>query len=405
MRQLCVRSLMLLGFVLTSFAPEAQAVDLASARLSVVSVNADSESHERTDQPMIQLSGGRAALKSFLIQSHIGATSGFVLGEYVVTVLPRRSRVSDSFQVTWEDGQSQVAKRTAWHQSGLAILKLDESTGGLTLAESAPCWGQPAFTIYQFQPGKAAVASGVVSTDPEFNGAIGAKTYDLDVLVRPAAVGGPVLNDQGEVIGVVSAMRTVAESASTGIAIEIEAIRRLIDFAESGGTGAMPRPMLGVAIQMANGQVQASQVADGSPAEKAGIEPGDTVLELDGAEVDNAASLLEVINSKAPGSNIKVTILRGGEERGIEVVLGTRPDDSSTQPSTTVLVPDVADFKLQVDPKQLREALKERRFDLLEHPQPQIIGVPQDVRSRLKELLDRLNEVSEKVEQIQQTVE
>jgi serine protease Do len=70
-----------------------------------------------------------------------------------------------------------------------------------------------------------------------------------------------------------------------------------------------------------------SSIKPGSPAEKAGLQPEDVVLSVDGRPIQDSGDLSRYIASKAPGVTVKLELLRGKDRRSIDVTLGTFPDD------------------------------------------------------------------------------
>jgi serine protease Do len=90
------------------------------------------------------------------------------------------------------------------------------------------------------------------------------------------------------------------------------------------------RPWLGVALSGGQGEVQSTGVlikgvAEGSPAEAAGIKSGDTLLAIDGEAAASAAEAAKQIGAMAPGTVVKLRILHEGSMNDIEVTLGTHP--------------------------------------------------------------------------------
>lgn len=70
-----------------------------------------------------------------------------------------------------------------------------------------------------------------------------------------------------------------------------------------------------------------TRVIDGSPADQAGIRPGDVILAVNGKRLEKENTLDQIIRSYHPGDRIEITLQRGGRERSIKVRLGNHPED------------------------------------------------------------------------------
>lgn len=152
-----------------------------------------------------------------------------------------------------------------------------------------------------------------------------------DAAINPGNSGGPLLNSQGQVIGVNTAVS--AESENIGFAIPVNVITELIsNFKEAGGVIA--RPYLGVRYKMITEEsailnevpqgAYIVEVVEGSPAAEAGIEPGDIIVEFDGKKVEGEddTTLQKIIADRKVGDNISVRIWRDSEFRNLEFTLG-----------------------------------------------------------------------------------
>ncbi len=175
-----------------------------------------------------------------------------------------------------------------------------------------------------------------------------------DAAINPGNSGGPLFNISGEVIGINRAIRTTSTSATgdplnsgIGFAISINIVKRvvpaLIEY------GVYDYPYMGISsisdlslqsidalgLQRQTGAYVTS-VSPGSPAEEAGVQGadgtgtvptgGDLIIGIDGIEVQQFDTLLQyLINNKAPGDTVVLTVLRGDSEVELEMVLGKRP--------------------------------------------------------------------------------
>jgi len=154
-----------------------------------------------------------------------------------------------------------------------------------------------------------------------------------DVAINPGNSGGPLFNLQGEVIGVNSQIFTRSGgSIGLSFAIPSKVVRNIIE--QLKVNGEVVRGWLGVSIQNVDRTLAESfdldrprgalvaQVGKDSPAELAGIESGDIIVEVGGEQIEVSADLPHVIGLIAPGSKVPVSVIREGKERSIRVEIG-----------------------------------------------------------------------------------
>jgi len=154
-----------------------------------------------------------------------------------------------------------------------------------------------------------------------------------DVAINPGNSGGPLFNLQGEVVGVNSQIFTRSGgSIGLSFAIPAKVVKNIIEQLELNGE--VVRGWLGVSIQNVDRTLAESfdldrprgalvaQVGKDSPAERAGIESGDIIVEVDGEQIEVSADLPHVIGLIAPGSKVPVSVIREGKERSVRVEIG-----------------------------------------------------------------------------------
>lgn len=160
-----------------------------------------------------------------------------------------------------------------------------------------------------------------------------------DASINPGNSGGPLINMQGEVIGINTAI--VASGQGIGFAIPSNLASRIVTELKIGKK--ISRGWLGVTIQDvdenaakalglkdAHGALIGS-VLPGEPADKAGLKAGDIIIRVGKTATENAAELLRSVADLKPGTEVRVTVLRNGKEFSTNVKLGERASQSVAQ--------------------------------------------------------------------------
>jgi serine protease Do len=206
------------------------------------------------------------------------------------------------------------------------------------------------------------VTAGIVSAKGRF---IGAGPYDdfiqTDASINPGNSGGPLVNMEGEVVGINTAI--IAQGQGIGFAIPVDLARDII--AQLKESGSVTRGWLGVGIQDLTGElaeyyglsdkagVLVTQVFEGDPADKAGIKPNDIITAVDGTPVKSARELSSLIAGIPVGKKTELSLLRDGKEKSVTVNIAKREDAeavAAAQPSDkeelgiriTNLTPEIA---------------------------------------------------------------
>jgi len=194
------------------------------------------------------------------------------------------------------------------------------------------------------------VTTGIVSAKGRAD--VGIATYEdfiqTDAPINPGNSGGPLVNMRGEVIGMNSAIATGGggQSAGVGFAIPSNMIKSMLPVLIRGGQ--ITRGRLGVGIQDLNAELAelfrvpdakgalVSQVAKDSPADKAGLRPGDVIVRFDGKEITDSHRLRNLVAATAPGTRVDVAVIRNGREATFHVTIGKLPVEpvaESSRPS------------------------------------------------------------------------
>ena len=173
--------------------------------------------------------------------------------------------------------------------------------------------------------GDPSVTRGIVSA---LDRSIGDLTglLQTDAAINSGNSGGPLVNAAGQVIGINTAIAVQNNAQNIGFAIPIDRAKAIADRLVRG-EDASPIAFLGVTTTDNTAGTTGATIAEvtaGSPAADAGLRPGDVVVAVDDDTVSGAASLSRLVGERAPGSQIELTVLRGGDERKVTATLGQR---------------------------------------------------------------------------------
>lgn len=283
-----------------------------------------------------------------------GQGSGFIITQdgYIVTnnhVVGDMDRV----RVTLADGRRFDAKIIGSDpQTEIALIKVDAEglptvpmgdSQNLRVGEWVLAIGSPFGLSHT-------VTEGIVSARGRGN--VGIVDYadfiQTDAAINPGNSGGPLLNLRGEVIGMNTAILSPSgSSAGIGFAIPANMVKYVVG--ELQKTGKVTRGYLGVSIQDLtpdlakyfkidkNEGVLVADVSPDSPAEKAGLKRDDVIVRLNGQPIGEGGAFRTHVATTAPGTTVRVTILRDGQTVDKDVTVGTlpnRPDDDELIPAS-----------------------------------------------------------------------
>jgi len=272
-----------------------------------------------------------------------GSGSGFVIDEdgSIVTnehVAGDAERVSVRFDEQGDPVEARVAGTDP--STDLALLKVDPSDveGGLQPLELASSEdlqpGEPAIAIGSPFGLQGTVTSGIVSAlDREIrspNGFPIPGVVQTDAAINPGNSGGPLLDGQGRVIGVNSQIAAGGGGANSGVgfAVPIDTVKEVVPQLERDGS--IDRAYVGVSTSEAPPRDGAlvRTITPGGPADRAGLAPGDLIVELSGRAVRSPSDLGQMVLTRKPGDTVQVVVQRDGDRRTLRVTLGERPDEA-----------------------------------------------------------------------------
>ncbi len=278
--------------------------------------------------------------------SQLGLGTGMLVSEdgYILTNEHVSGGKYSSCYVTLPNGKS-YRGNVVWSETNLdlAIVKINANNlPYVTLGDSSNVSvGQTVYAIgnpigFEFQ---RTVTSGIISAvertillEEEGTSTYMEDLIQTDATINPGNSGGPLINANGEVIGINSVKITSAEGI--GFAIPINTAKVVVQsfitngkFAETTlGVFAYDKnvlPYLDSNLQLENG-IYVVQVTANSPAARYGIREKDILLEIDGVKLDKMCDLRCYIYSKQPGDTVQIKLLRNKVEVNLSVVLGKK---------------------------------------------------------------------------------
>jgi serine protease Do len=273
--------------------------------------------------------------------------TGFVISDdgYVVTnnhVVENATRVDVRLQKVTYSAKI-VGRDTA---TDLALLKIDahKKLTAVPLGDSDRVRvGEWVMAIGDPLTFDKTVTVGVVSAKERSGLTADAATRSFENFIQTDAAinfgnsGGPLINVNGEVIGINTAMFRPAQNI--GFAVPINTLKQVLP--QLRDKGKVTRGYLGINIRNVDPDVAAAfklkatdgafveSVLPGEPADKAGIKPGDTVVRVDNLTVKETRDLIGYVSAKSPGTKVKLTIIRDGKEMPVTVSLAERGGDTS----------------------------------------------------------------------------
>lgn len=277
-----------------------------------------------------------------------GAGSGFIydLDGYIIT---NHHVIKDADQiiVRLADRREYEAELIGSDEaSDIAVIKIDaENLTALAFGDSDSLrqgeWVAAIGSPFNFEQ---SITAGIVSAKGRSNGAQQYVPFiQTDVAINQGNSGGPLLNMNGEVVGINSWILSssggyIGLSFSIPIEVAASTVQQLRE------TGSVQRGLLGVVVGAVSREIAEAMnldrpvgalVNDISPkgsADRAGIKPGDIILEFNGETVETWNDLPPLVGENPPGTGAKVLVSRNGEKMTFDVVLDALPSsDGSLQ--------------------------------------------------------------------------
>ena len=253
-------------------------------------------------------------------------------------------RATDIEVVTLDGGKHRAKVIGVDKKTDLAVLKLDDGKASFKYARLGDSdriqvgdWVLAVGSPFGLQ---ATVTAGIISAKAR---QLDQGPFDdflqTDAAINPGNSGGPLVNMQAEVVGINTAI--VAGGSGIGFAIPSNMARKI--YTELRDKGRVTRGWLGVSIQPLTPDLARSfgakdakgvlinEVMPDSPAAKAGLKPGDILLEFEGRSMEGPGDLQRAVGFFSPDRTAKVKILRDQTEKTVEIKVGQAPDERQAQ--------------------------------------------------------------------------
>lgn len=225
--------------------------------------------------------------------------------------------------------------------SGITPLQLGDSSavkpGQMAIALGSPYGLNDSITV------------GIISG---LNRSIGGSLTGMlqtDAAINPGNSGGPLLNSEGQVIGINTAIEADSDARGVGFAVPSDVAKRVLPDLLAGKE--VSRPWLGISgtaltqsraeslgLSVDEGVYVATVVSD-SPADEAGLETGDVITAVDGKSVTSVEELSAYLNTKQVGGTVSLSVLRDGESLDVQATLAAWPEDTSSDTTPQPSVP------------------------------------------------------------------
>jgi len=251
---------------------------------------------------------------------------------------------AESITVTIPDGRSFDATIVGTDPlSDLAVIEIDgDDLPTVSFGESSTlAVGEWVVAIGNALglPGGPTVTVGVVSAlGRSLQEQSGVTLYDViqtDAAINPGNSGGPLINLQGEVVGINTAKVTAVEVSGVGFAVSSNTAKAVVQ--EIIEKGYVSRPYLGITIMTVTPSIARSydlatnegalitRLVTGSPAGEAGLSPGDVIIRFDGQRIITADDVVLAIRAHEIGDEVEITYLHDSSENTTSTTLIERP--------------------------------------------------------------------------------
>ena len=225
-------------------------------------------------------------------------------------------------------------------KSPFSPLKLGDSDA-LRVGEWVMAVGNPLNMPHTVTAGVVSAKGRQLGLSPETNSF--ENFIQTDAAINLGNSGGPLVNLRGEVVGINTAINAAGQNI--GFAVPVNTVKAVLPQLKE--KGKVVRGYLGVNIQNVTDDIQdafglvsrdgafVQSVEDGGPADKAGLQKGDTIVAVNGTPVKETRALIDAVSAMPPERKVEIDVVREGKRKPITVTLGERPSVSGDEGATT----------------------------------------------------------------------
>ena len=252
-----------------------------------------------------------AARGLILTNAHVVESGG------TITLTTPSDKTARSATMLGSDASHDIAVLQTSNTTGLVAAELGSSSAVevgedvVAIGNALGLRGDPSVT--------RGIISGLGRTIGNLSGMI-----QTDAAINPGNSGGPLVNAEGQVVGVNTAI--AGQAQNIGFAIPIDAAKSILEQI-TGGAPVTAVAYLGVGTDDADDGSPGAvimTIESGSAAAAAGLREGDRIISIEGTDVPGAAELRGVIQARKPGDTVKLVAVRDGKEQTFTVTLGER---------------------------------------------------------------------------------
>jgi S1-C subfamily serine protease len=293
--------------------------------------------YERSNEGVVEVSAGSASGSGFVYdeEGHIVTNQHVIAGASSISVRFADGTTRDARLIGDDPSTDLAVLKVDAPGSALVPLRLGDSSK-VTVGDTVVALGSP-FGL------EGTITSGIVSALHRQMTAPNTFTINdsiqTDAAINHGNSGGPLLDDQGRVIGVNAQIESQGGgSDGVGFAIPSNTVRSVVS--QIIETGDAEHAYLGIEMVTVPEGVAITTVFPGTPADDAGLRPGtgtrtvdgrvvpsggDVIVEFDGVPTSTTAELQSAVDGKRPGDKVEIVVVRGGDRRTVEVTLDDRP--------------------------------------------------------------------------------
>jgi serine protease Do len=327
---------------------------------------------------------------------------------------------SARYRITLTGGeQAEAELRVADEYSTLALLETKRrDLPALELAEKPSQVGARLLAAAAWGVEPPVVSMGILSgVDRSLPGASLPPLWQCDLRGADTSRGGPIVDHEGKLAAIVVAGQEEAGRGGWLYAVDAGYVRRLLEAKQDGKavTLGRRRPVVGLVLMQGEqaGTVQVQRVAPDGPAAKAGVEPGDVLVSVDGAAIRSAYEAIGRVNRRQPGQQVQLVVQRGEQEKTVDVLLGGLPAVESNEPESAARIAggaatDPAVNMRRVGPEyQIQRGQGQQRseVELLEEASARYLQLIGRQLQLIGELRDDLRRRDEQIQSLQSEID